>query len=180
MTTILRRLPFSTKADETVVQGERISIRPYQIIIWISLTNPNTKELHPATPRFPVILDTGHNHNLSIHESQLTRWTTDDFPSPSRRTAIRDRGFSVALRLAKIWLFSNLRGTRDHLAERTPLALEIPEGIAIYPSESDFPRLPILGLRVLVKNRLHLTIDPDRCEVTLRRTGWRTRLLDWL
>jgi hypothetical protein len=47
------------------------------------------------------------------------------------------------------------------------------EGIAVYPPEVTNPtRLPALGLRGLVRNRLKLVIDGKRREVTLNTAGW--------
>ena len=71
MTAILRRLPFHENADEVSVGLERVRIRPYQIIVWVSLSAKSVLELPPHAPRFPAILDTGHNHNFS-NDSSLT------------------------------------------------------------------------------------------------------------
>jgi hypothetical protein len=38
----------------------------------------------------------------------------------------------------------------------------------------------LLGLRALVWNKLHFTMDPGRCVVNLRTPDWRTKLLRWL
>jgi hypothetical protein len=51
--------------------------------------------------------------------------------------------------------------------------LEVKEGIAVYPHEAANPaRLPLLGLRGIVKNSLLLVIDGKRREVTLKTSGW--------
>jgi hypothetical protein len=47
--------------------------------------------------------------------------------------------------------------------------LTLEEGIAIYPSDgSKYPRLPLLGLRAIIKNKLKLVIDGKRQQVSLR------------
>ena len=54
--------------------------------------------------------------------------------------------------------------------------LAVEEGIAIYPSDgSDYPRLPVLGLRAIFKNNLKLVIDGKREHVSLRSSFWRGR-----
>ena len=51
-----------------------------------------------------------------------------------------------------------------------PVSLKLEEGIAIYPDDIG-PRLPVLGLRALSRNRLHLAIDPERMRVGYSHTG---------
>jgi hypothetical protein len=47
------------------------------------------------------------------------------------------------------------------------------EGLILFPESAHNPaRLPILGLRALVRNRLKLIIDGKRREVTLKTSGW--------
>jgi hypothetical protein len=50
----------------------------------------------------------------------------------------------------------------------------------VYPDGEHYPRLPLLGMRAILSNRLHLTIDGARTSVTLRTPDWRTRLHSWL
>jgi hypothetical protein len=49
--------------------------------------------------------------------------------------------------------------------------LEMPQGISVF-EEADAPRLPLIGLRTIVANRLRLVIDGDRRQVTLKTRGW--------
>jgi hypothetical protein len=54
-----------------------------------------------------------------------------------------------------------------------PFPLQLPEGIAVYPSdESNYPRLPLLGLRAIIKNELKVVIDGKRQHVSLRSPRW--------
>jgi hypothetical protein len=56
---------------------------------------------------------------------------------------------------------------------RSPIRLAMAQGIAVSPEDLPNPaRLPILGLRALVKNELKLIIDGKRCEVTLKTPTW--------
>ena len=49
----------------------------------------------------------------------------------------------------------------------------VPDGIAIYPSDdADYPRLPLLGLRAILKNNLKLIIDGQRKHASLRSPLW--------
>ena len=49
--------------------------------------------------------------------------------------------------------------------------LEMPQGISVF-EEGDAPRLPLIGLRTIVANKLRLLIDGDRRQVTLKTRGW--------
>jgi hypothetical protein len=54
-----------------------------------------------------------------------------------------------------------------------PIRLRTPEGIAIVPENTPNPaRLPILGLRALVRSNLTLIMNGKRREVTLKTPGW--------
>jgi hypothetical protein len=49
----------------------------------------------------------------------------------------------------------------------------MPEGIVVYPEDVPNPaRLPILGLRALVRSDLKLIIDGKRRAVALKTPGW--------
>ena len=176
MTSILRHLPFHERADEMSVGFERIPVHPYQIIVWVSLTARSILELPPNAPRFPAILDTGHGHNFSIHEQHLTNWARLSHDQLVQRGKTIVNGQEVPLHRARVWLHRNEPGKRDAIADQPPFLLDLPEGIALHPG-ADFPRLPLLGLRALVRNRLHLNIDSDKRLVNLRTTDWRTKLL---
>ena len=179
MAAILRNLPSRKEPDEVVVGRERVAIKPYQIIAWFSLTARNVVDLPPQAPRFPAILDIGHNHNFSIQERHLVEWArlpADGLPSIRQ---IRERNRLVPLCAANVWIHPNVAEKRDKLSADPPFLLHLDQGIAIYPSELDFPRLPLLGLRGLVRNHLHLMVDPERCLVNLCTPDWRTSVLRW-
>jgi hypothetical protein len=53
------------------------------------------------------------------------------------------------------------------------IELEMPEGLIVYPESAPNPgRLPILGLRALVRNRLTFVINGKQRELTLKTPGW--------
>lgn len=98
---------------------------------------------------FPAVLDTGHSHNFSISESLLRAWTGLSLPS-ARTTQVN--GIPVPLALADI----EVEGHR----------LRLPDGIAVFPKgHPGITRLPLVGLRALVQNRLKVLIEGD--EVTI-------------
>ena len=69
----LRKLPlFVMFLFKFEIAGELVTIRPFQIVVWVTLSVRD--ELEKDAPRFPAILDTGHNHNFSIQGSHLLRW----------------------------------------------------------------------------------------------------------
>jgi hypothetical protein len=44
--------------------------------------------------------------------------------------------------------------------------------ISVFEDE-DAPRLPLVGLRTIIANKLTLVIDGNHREVTLKTSGWR-------
>ena len=71
---LLDRMPFPNEPGEVVVRDERVRVRANQIILWVSLTLGRVKTANPTAIPFPVILDTGHTHSLSIQERHLIEW----------------------------------------------------------------------------------------------------------
>jgi hypothetical protein len=175
MTAIIRDLPLSERSDEVSRGLERIPIKPFQIIVWVSLTAEKILELPPSAERFPVIVDTGHGHNFSIHERHLTAWAGVPREQLPRRGKTRVNGQEIPLHAGAVWIHANVPGHRDQFADQPPFRLDFLEGIALHPG-SDYPRIPLLGLRALVRNKLHLAMDPERCVVHLRTPDWRTKL----
>jgi hypothetical protein len=180
MTAVLRNLPYRGDADEVSVGLERIPILPYQIIIWVSVTARTVLTLPPSAPRIPAILDLGHNHNFSIQERHLAKWARLSPQLLPQRGAIIVAKKEIPLYFAAVWIHPNRPGYRDEFADQSPYRLELREGIAVYPASSEFPRLPLIGLRALGRNKLHLVMDPERKVVHLRTPDWRTKLLRWL
>src|SRR5947209_11049540 len=99
---ILRQLPFSEISTSVEVAGEKVAVRPYQIIVWVSLTAADAP--FDAAPRFPTILDTGHNHNFSIRENQLRRWAGLQTEQCPKAGAILVNRQEVPLRRAGVWI----------------------------------------------------------------------------
>jgi len=149
---VLRQLPFFREPTQVRIPGGPVSVKAYQIIVWISVTESTQSELAPTTPRLPAILDTGHTHNFSIREDQLMQWARVNprLLPPLRR--IRVSGQQVTLFEANIWLHPNRYGMRDEFAQGFPHSLELSGGIAVFPDTTPIaPRLPLVGVRSLVR-----------------------------
>jgi len=167
MPRLLDSSPFPPHHTEVVLHDERVRLRPDQIVVWVSITLQRVKAPNPSSVPFPVILDTGHNHTFSIHERHLTNWARLRPDMLNLLGTIRDRGQRLPLRAAKLWVHPNEPQSRERLADRAPFPLAAPRGIAVYPG-SEFPRLPILGLRAIAENELVLKVDGMRREASLR------------
>jgi hypothetical protein len=114
--------------------------------------------LPKGSTRFPAILDIGTNHNFSIRREHFERWA---------RLRLRQRGKvriganEMPLLAGNVWIHPNRPGTTE-LARRQAILLEMPEGLIVYPEDVPNPaRLPILGLRVIVRNHLTLVVNAD-------------------
>jgi hypothetical protein len=172
---ILDRLPYFSDATSVPAPGERVRVKPHQIIVSVSIGLRELLEWDPRTPSFPAILDTGNNHNLSIRKEHLLRWAGLQSVALRIIGAMRERQQRIPLHSASVWLHSNQPGERT-LRDQKPHSLKLEEGIAIYPDDIG-PRLPILGLRALTQNQLYTAIDPERMHVSLRTPDLGTKIL---
>lgn len=167
---ILSRLPIAGEHSLSDIQGRSVKLRPYQIIVRVTIL-PDS-EWDPRAPILPAILDTGNNLNFSLQQAQLLRWAGIDPRSLRACGKVREGERSLSLHAATVWIHRNVPGRLD-LRTGQPFRLQLPEGIAIYPTdESDYPRLPLLGLRAILKNNLELTIDGRRKHASLRSPLW--------
>ncbi len=156
--TILDRLPFADRPHLVTVRGEAVDVYRNQIIVWISIA----EVLRPL----PAILDTGHGHNLSIGEGQFRRWSGASL----RRIGELEIGHQrVVQYAAAVRVHRNVAGRAELRGDSYPL--EMPQGISVF-EEGDAPRLPLIGLRTIVANKLKLVIDGYRRQVTLKTKGW--------
>jgi len=166
---ILNRLPFFQGPSVVSTPDGIAEVKPYQIVVIVSLAARGLMDLPEGSPRFPAILDTGTNHNLSIRREHFGRWARQQL---RQRGKVRIRGDDVPLVAGSVWIHPNRPGTRD-LAEGQAIRLEMREGLIVYPENAPNPaRLPILVLRALVRNHLKLIIDGKRCAVTLKTPDW--------
>jgi len=162
---VLRQLTLLDSASFVEVGGASVTIRAFQIAVWVSLSMDAV--LEENAPRFSAILDTGHNHNFSIQEWQVIEWARVRPNSLARLGEVRVNRQEVPLLAAFLWIHRNRSG-RSELLPR-PYRMALPQGIAMYPDGTpDAPRLPLLGLRGLLSNKLRLTIDGANRLVSLR------------
>jgi hypothetical protein len=163
MTLIVARCPFFDEPTEVRSASGVVVVKRYQIVVWVSLSRAGQ-----LSKRFPAILDTGHSHNFSMKDEHLLTWAgwqASNLPTIGRARINKQ---SVLLKDAKIAIYRNLPGSRDELQAAPPYLLDLPEGVAIHGNQDPFaPRLPLLGLRALVKNRLKLVVDGARREVSI-------------
>jgi hypothetical protein len=168
--TILKRLPIAREPSLVSVHGEQLKLRPYQIIIQVSVSP--FREFDARSPIIPTLIDTGLNHHFSIQERHLRRWAGIHPESLSKQGNMREGGRSADLRRAYLWIHRNEAGSHD-LRDAEPFLVPLQEGMAIYAADgSNYPRLPLLGLRAILKNNLKLIIDGKRKHASLRSPLW--------
>lgn len=167
---ILDRSPIADKHYHLDCQGPSLAIKPYQIVIQVSLSDDATWD--SRIPIFPALLGTGNNHNLSIQEHHLRRWAGIDPRFLQFQGKVRVAQRSATLRLARIWIHRNQTGRRD-LRNDEPFMLPLDEGVICYADDgSNDPRLPLLGLRAIMDSNLKLIIDGRRKHASLRSPLW--------
>lgn len=180
---VLRSLPYFPRETAIALGAERVVVRPYQIIVWVSVARVGDIA-PPAEPRrFPAILDTGHNDNFAITPRHLREWAGVSWadlplePGAERRY----QGVPVPHRRANLWLHPNQYGWRDLFDPgMRPALLELDAGIAVYGDGEQVgvegttrltgPRLPLLGLRALTTSRIKLRIDGEAQAVWAEQT----------
>lgn len=164
MMKILDRLPISEQGWFVPTPDGAEEAKPYQMIVSVSITDQEVFELPESALRFPAILDTGNNHNFAIRQTHLERWPAIMLP---RKGWIEVGGHFVPLLAANIWIHPNRAGTNEP-RPHSPSLLKLEEGMAVYPPNIPNPaRLPILGLRAIIRNGLKLTIDGAPRELTI-------------
>lgn len=174
MPVLLQRTPISELPAEVVVRGQRVRIRRHQIVVWVTLTTPPLRGADPRVSPFPAILDTGYTHTFAIQERHLIEWAGLNPEALPVVGAAREQGRRIPLQSADVWVHANESGSRERLTGGAPFGVSAPEGIAVYPSALNFPRLPLLGLRAIAHNNLVLVVNGHRREATLRtaRRWW--------
>lgn len=150
---VIDRLPIPDRPHLISVRGEVVQAYRNQVIVWLSVND----ESRPL----PAILDTGHGHNLSISEGHLSRWSGVVL---RRIGELEMDGMRVVQYAADVRLHRNVRGQTTLRGDSVPL--EMPQGITVLP-DKHAPRLPLIGLRTLVANKLRLVIDGKRRDVTI-------------
>jgi hypothetical protein len=99
---ILDRLPYSSDPTVVSVPGGRVRVKRYQIVVDVGISLQALREWDPRMPRFPAILDTGNNHNLSISRGHLLRWAGLQPEALRIIGAIRERQQQIPLHAASL------------------------------------------------------------------------------
>jgi hypothetical protein len=163
VSSIIRNCPFFDRTTTVTVNGDQITILPYQIILWVAVRSGGV-----TSRTFPAIVDTGNSFSFSIREEQLESWAGIHADSLPRAGTIEINNRKQIVRVADLALLRNIPNQRDMFRGFFELAL--PRGIAVYArNEPTAPRLPLLGLRALVHNRLAVKIDGRRMRVKISR-----------
>ena len=150
---IIDRLPIPDRPHVVSVGGDVAQVYRNQIVVWLSINDV----LRPL----PAILDTGHGHNLSISAKHLSRWSGATLERIGELEMDRRRVVQYA---ADVRLHRNVRGRTELKGDSYPL--ETPQGITVL-SDEHAPRLPLIGLRMIVANKLRLVIDGKNREITI-------------
>ena len=132
------KLTISSKPTTVSSPAGPVKLKAFQIAVPIRLS------IHGVlSQEFPAVLDTGLSHNLSMREEHLQQW----IQLPAKRTGIVSiNGLPVPTVQVDLVLEGKTFPLRD--------------GMAVYPPQNPFaPRLPTLGLRALVRNKVRLVID---------------------
>jgi hypothetical protein len=175
---IVHRLPFEDVSRQVQApSGEFLSIRPRQLPIWVSVTPPEVIVLPNATPVLPALLDTGFNDSFLIQESQLERWANLDLLALRQTDVMHVYGSTIPVVAANVWIYRNLRGTWNIDRAVEPFCLELFPGIGISPDALGKPRLPLIGMRALMRNRLQTLIDGHNRHVSIRAMEFRSSSL---
>jgi hypothetical protein len=166
--TIIRNTPFFDGWTDLTVRGQVVRIKPYQIIVWVSISQIGRRELDPITPRFPAVLDTGFNHSFVIHRQQLAQWAGLQPQQFHVLGPITVYGEESPLLAGNVWLHPNEPGKRDAFSGQPPFCVQLDNGLAVASNRSNAPRLPLLGLRALRWANLHSSIDGKNCHASIR------------
>jgi hypothetical protein len=135
----------------------------------VSLSQATDRTLAERTPRFPAVLDPGFNDNFIIHLDQLQRFAGLQPGHLIRlNRVLRASGRLIPVYSGKLWLHHNQPGERDQFRDIDPFPLHLHSGIGICRNPDGYPRLPLLGARALRQHKLHLTIDYEKCRLSLR------------
>lgn len=131
------RLTISTIPTTELSPTGPVRIKAYQLAVPIRLVAGQSR-----SPLFPALFDPGTNHNLAIREQHVRDWTGLWL---RKIGAITINGIVVPVAAADIELDGKI--------------LSNPDGIVLYPDNISFaPRLPVLGLRTLVRNNVEVVI----------------------
>jgi hypothetical protein len=180
MAKLLDRLPYLDREEVLSFPNGAAVIRPYQIVVWVSVLPLGAIPSPGHALVFPAILDTGNSYTFAVGEGHLQRWAGLASAALPFLGSLFVNNQPVERRAATVWLHRNRRGERKLPLTGFSYPLELDDGIAIYPRPMLPPRLPLLGLRALDENRLSFLLDGSHRFVDVRTQDWRARCWRWL
>jgi hypothetical protein len=174
---LLRNVPFRETGQIIQVRETNVEIKPFQILIWVTLCQKNELAFDNHSSVFPAVFDSGFNGTFCIREEQLRFWAGfDRRVFPALRAMRTNRG-SAVVHKADLWLHGNTPGT-FRPSGRDQFRLELNRGILVMPPldpsvPNDLrPSLPLLGMHAFHRNDLRLVIDFKRQFVCLKKPRW--------
>ncbi|MBI3410980.1 MAG: hypothetical protein HY040_21820 [Planctomycetes bacterium] len=101
-------------------------------------------------PLVPAVLDPGFNGTFLISQRQFEEWAGLQVRDAPWIDVLSVEGRLIPLRDADVWIHRNRPGSRDPAPGSVPFRLELPEGVAVWPTAiPGARRLPLLGMRAL-------------------------------
>jgi hypothetical protein len=157
---VVRKLPYSD-ADRwvDVPDGTRFLIKRHQIVLWVSLVSVTSCPIRSGPRRFPALLDTGHGHNFLIKEEHVRDWAGLDPRSLNKVDELLINGVRTPSHSVDVWVHRNRLGDLDAIDDSPPTKLEFDNGISISPTGTNYPRIPLIGMRAARRNEHLLRID---------------------
>ena len=157
--------------------GGSVRVKPYQIVVEVSVSLQALRNGTRTCRAFPPSWTRGTTITFQSAEG-----TSCDGPASSLRHCGSlgpfGNGSSKSLCMPPRSGCTRIGRGNGPSREQEPHPLKLQQGIAVYPDDIG-PRLPVLGLRALTQNQLHVAIDPERMRVNLRTPGWSTTILGW-
>lgn len=150
---------------------DRIDIRPPKIIVGVSITVPEEEGYHRGVFTVPAIIDTGCNRAFMIDKRHLELWAgvrAEYLPSDGKTRFHEGRPYRMYTADVHIHKSSYKLPLSSHYP-MMPYHLKSTKSITVMEPTTDEPdpRLPLLGLRALVANRLQLSVDTRSGSFTL-------------
>jgi hypothetical protein len=167
---IVRKLPYcGVDRWVDVPDGSRFLIKADQVVVWVSLAQIASCPLRTGPRRFPALLDTGHGHNFLIKEEHVRAWAGLDPGTLDKLGELMINGIKTPSHRVDLWVHRNRFGESDTIDDSPPSCLELDNGISISPIGTNYPRIPLLGMRVARLNRHLICVDSKNLRVSISR-----------
>ena len=127
------QLQYSSEKTNVRVGNESVEVKAFQIVVWMSISNPATTNLGVTTPKFPAILDTGTTHNFFLTSDQLQRWAGIPVGSLKQLGSIRLQAAKSPLFDATLWFSAG---------EEETYKMTSRDGIAVFDGDLAAPAHP--------------------------------------